>query len=143
MSLYIWVKAIHIIFVVAWMAGLLIFPRYKLHQANAEPQGELFNTMKDASARLRRIILTPALLVVWGLGITMLVLNPALLSNGWMHAKLLLVLGLSGVHGYFISMGRKIDEGRDAVSAKTLKLLNELPFVIMIGVVILAVVKPF
>ena len=126
MSLYIWVKAIHIIFVVAWMAGLLIFPRYNLHQANAEPQGELFNTMKDASARLRRIILTPALLVVWGLGITMLVLNPALLSNGWMHAKLLLVLGLSGVHGYFISMGRKIDEGRDAVSAKTLKLLNEL-----------------
>ncbi len=143
MSVYVWVKAIHIIFVVAWMAGLLIFPRYKLHQSKAEPGGELFETMKDASARLRRIILTPALLIVWGLGITMLVMNQALLTNGWMHVKLLLVLALSGVHGYFISIGRKIDQGDQAVSAKSLKMLNELPFVIMIGVVIMAVVKPF
>lgn len=143
MSLYIWIKAIHIIFVIAWMAGLLIFPRYKLHQLKSKPGNELFETMKDASARLRRIILTPALLIVWALGITMLVLNQNLLSSGWMHAKLALVLILSGVHGYFISIGRKIDAGSEAVSAKTLKLLNELPFVIMIGVVIFAVVKPF
>ncbi|MHA7898512.1 MAG: CopD family protein [Henriciella sp.] len=143
MSLYIWIKAIHIIFVIAWMAGLLIFPRYKLHQLKSKPGDQLFETMKDASARLRRIILTPALLIVWVLGITMLVLNQNLLSSGWMHAKLALVLILSGVHGYFISIGRKIDAGSEAVSPRTLKMLNELPFVIMIGVVIFAVVKPF
>jgi len=141
--LYLWVKAFHIIFVVAWMAGLLIFLRYKLHQIKSSPGEPLFETMKDASGRLRKIILTPGLLAVWVLGLAMIALNPALMSNGWLHLKLVLVIGLSGLHGYFIAMGRKIDNGESNVSAKTLKMLNELPFVIMVAVVILAIVKPF
>lgn len=143
MSLYLWVKALHIIFVVALMAGLLIYPRYKLHQLSSKPGDELFETMKEASNRLRKIILNPALIIVWVLGITMLVMNQSLLSVGWMHVKLLLVLILSGLHGYFISIGKKIDRGDVAPTAKTMKMLNEVPFIIMIGVVILAVVKPF
>ena len=143
MSLYIWVKAFHIIFVVALMAGLLIYPRYKLHQLSSKPGDELFETMKEASNRLRKIILNPALIIVWVLGITMLVMNQSLLSVGWMHVKLLLVLILSGLQGYFISIGKKIDRGDVAPTAKTMKMLNEVPFIIMIGVVILAVVKPF
>jgi len=143
MSLYLWVKAFHIIFVVALMAGLLIYPRYKLHQLSSKPGDELFETMKEASNRLRKIILNPALIIVWVLGITMLVLNQSLLSVGWMHVKLLLVLILSGLHGYFISIGKKIDRGDVAPTAKTMKMLNEVPFLIMIAVVILAVVKPF
>jgi putative membrane protein len=141
--LYLWIKAFHIIFVVAWMAGLLIFPRYKLHQVKSSPGEPLFETMKDASARLRKIILTPGLLIVWVLGIAMIALNPSLMSNGWLHLKLSLVLGLSGLHGYFVAMGRKIDNGESNVSARTLKLLNEVPFIIMIAVVILAIIKPF
>lgn len=143
MSLYLWVKAFHIIFVIALMAGLLIYPRYKLHQLSSKPGDELFETMKEASNRLRKIILNPALIIVWILGITMLVMNQSLLSVGWMHTKLLLVLILSGLHGYFISIGKKIDRGDVAPTAKTMKMLNEVPFLIMIGVVILAVVKPF
>ena len=143
MALYLWIKAFHIIFVIALMAGLLIYPRYKLHQLSSKPGDELFETMKDASNRLRKIILNPALVVVWVLGITMLVMNQSLLSVGWMHAKLLLVLILSGLHGYFISIGKKIDRGDVAPTAKTMKMLNEVPFLIMIAVVILAVVKPF
>ena len=143
MSLYLWVKAFHIIFIIALMAGLLIYPRYKLHQLNSKPGDELFETMKEASNRLRRIILNPALIIVWFLGIAMLVLNQSLLSLGWMHVKLLLVVILSGLHGYFISIGKKIDRGDVAPTAKTMKVLNEVPFLIMIGVVILAVVKPF
>ena len=143
MSLYLWVKAFHIIFVIALMAGLLIYPRYKLHQLKSKPGDELFETMKEASDRLRRIILNPSLVIVWVLGITMIVLNQSLLSVGWMHTKLLLVLILSGLHGYFIGMGKKIDRGDVAPSAKTLKMLNEVPFVIMIAVVLLAVLKPF
>ncbi|GAB5456861.1 MAG: protoporphyrinogen oxidase HemJ [Henriciella sp.] len=143
MSLYLWIKAFHIIFVIALMAGLLIYPRYKLHQLSSKPGDELFETMKDASNRLRKIILNPALIIVWVLGITMLVMNQGLLSVGWMHAKLLLVLILSGLHGYFISIGKKIDRGDVAPTAKTMKMLNEVPFLIMIVVVILAVVKPF
>ena len=143
MSLYLWVKAFHIIFVIALMAGLLIYPRYKLHQLSSKPGDELFETMKEASNRLRKIILNPSLIIVWILGITMLVMNQSLLTAGWMHTKLLLVLILSGLHGYFISIGKKIDRGDVATTAKTMKMLNEVPFLIMIGVVILAVVKPF
>ena len=143
MTLYLWIKAAHIIFVIALMAGLLIYPRYKLHQLKSKPGDELFETMMDASNRLRKIILNPALILVWVLGITMIVLNQSLLSQGWMHTKLLLVLILSGLHGYFISMGKKIDRGEAVPNAKTLKMLNEVPFLIMIGVVILAVGKPF
>lgn len=143
MTLYLWIKAAHIIFVIALMAGLLIYPRYKLHQLSSKPGDELFETMKDASNRLRKIILNPALVLVWVFGLTMLYLNQGLLSQGWMHVKLVFVLLLSGLHGYFISIGKKIDRGDAAPTAKTLKLLNEAPFVIMIGVVILAIGKPF
>jgi len=141
--MYIWIKALHIIFVIALIAGLLIFPRYKLHQINSAPGEPLFEAMKEASAKLRKIILTPAIILVWVLGITMLVLNPSLLSQGWLQVKLFLVLGLSALHGYYISMGRKIDAGTSKISPKRLKLLNEVPFLVTIAVVILAVVKPF
>lgn len=143
MSLYLWVQAFHIIFVIALIAGLLIYPRYKLHQLKSKPGDELFETMMEASNRLRKIILTPALILVWVLGIMMLVMNQSLLSMGWMHTKLLLVLILSGLHGYFISMGKKIDRGDVVPSASILKMLNEVPFLIMVFVVILAVTKPF
>ena len=143
MSLYLWIKATHIIFVIALIAGLVIYPRYKLHQLKAAPGEQLFETMREASDRLRRIILNPSLVLVWVLGLSMLYLNPSLLSQGWMHVKLLLVLILSGLHGYFISMGKKIDRNELSPNSKTLKMLNEVPFLIMIGVVILAVIKPF
>jgi len=142
-SLYLLVQAFHIIFVIALMAGLLIYPRYKLHQLKSSPGEDLFETMKEASNRLRKIILNPALILVWALGITLLVLNQSLLSMGWMHIKLVLVLILSGMHGYFISIGKKIDRGDIAPSGRTMKLLNEVPFVIMIAIVLLAVLKPF
>ena len=143
MTLYLWVKAAHIIFVIALMAGLMIYPRYKVHQLRSKPGDELFETMKAASDRLRKIILNPAIVLVWLLGLSMIYLNQGLLSQGWMHTKLLLVLILSGLHGYFISIGKKIDRGDIAPSAKTMKMLNEVPFLIMIGVVILAIGKPF
>ena len=143
MTLYLWVKALHIIFVIALMAGLLIYPHYKLHQIKSTPGDELFETMKEASNRLRKIILNPSLILVWLLGLGMLYLNPGLLSLGWMHTKLVLVLILSGLHGYFIGIGKKIDRGEASPDSKTLKMLNEVPFLIMIAVVLLAVVEPF
>ena len=141
--LYLSVKAAHIIFMVAWMASMLIFPRYKLHQLNSAPGEPVFETMKDASARLRRIIMTPSLILVWVFGLTMITLNTGLLSQGWMHAKLALVLGLSGLHGYLVGLGRKIDAGESGMATSRMKLLNEVPFIIMILIVILAVLKPF
>lgn len=141
--LYLSVKAAHIIFVIALMAGLLIYPRYKIHQLSSAPGEPLFDTMQDASARLKRIILTPSLIIVWLLGLAMMWLNPGLLSQGWMHAKLLLVTLLSGLYGYFSVLGKRVDNVTGTVQAKRLRMLNEVPFILMIGVVILAILKPF
>ncbi|RIJ24105.1 CopD family protein [Henriciella barbarensis] len=140
--LYLWVKAFHLIFVIGWMAGLLILPRYKLHQLTSAPGEPLFETMKSASAKLRKIILTPSVILVWVLGISLIVINPAIMSGGWLHAKILLVILLSGLHGYFVAMGKKIDRGED-VPAKRLKMLNEVPFILLIVIVILVIVQPF
>lgn len=141
--LYLWVKALHVIFVIALMGGLLVYPRYKIHQLSSKPGDELFETMKDASNRLRKIILNPSLILVWVLGITMLVMNQSLLSQPWMHVKLLLVLILSGIHGYFIGVGKKIDRGTATITAKRLRMMNEVPFLLMIGIVIMVIVRPF
>lgn len=141
--LYLWVKAAHVIFVIALMAGLLVYPRYKIHQLSSQPGEPLFETMKDASNRLRNIILNPSLILVWVFGLWMLYLNPSLLSQGWLHIKLALVLAISGLHGYFIGLGKKVDRVTGTVQAKRLRMLNEVPFLLMIGVVILVVVKPF
>lgn len=143
MDIYLWVKSVHLIFVVALMAGLLVYPRYKIHQLSGRPGEPLFETMKDASARLKRIILNPSLVIVWILGIWMLYLNPALISQGWMQSKLVLVLGISGLHVYFITLGRRVDAVTGTVQAKTLRMLNEVPFILMIAIVILVIVRPF
>jgi len=141
--LYLFVKALHIIFVVSLMASLLVYPRYKIHQLSSTPGEPLFETMKKSSHQLRMIIMNPSLILVWVLGLTMLWMNPGLMSQGWLHAKLLLVLILSGLHGYFIGLGKKVDRGSDGVSAKRLRMLNEVPFLLMIVIVILVAVKPF
>ncbi len=141
--LYNWIKAFHIIFVVAFMASLLVYPRYKIHQLSSQPGEPLFEAMKKASNQLRKIIMNPSLILIWLLGGTMLYLNTGLLQQPWMHVKLLLVFFLSGLHGYFIGVGKKIDRGDDSVKPKTLRMLNEVPFLLMIVVVIMAVVEPF
>ena len=142
MTLYAWIKALHLIFVVAFMAGMLVYPRYKLHQLSSKPGDELFETMKSASQKLKNIILNPSIVLVWVFGITMVVMNTALLQSGWFHVKFLFVLILSGLHGYFISLGKKVDRG-ESVSAKRLKMMNELPFILLIVIVIMVIVRPF
>lgn len=140
---YLLVKSFHIIFVVAWMASLLIYPRYKIHQMSGVPDGELSGAMQEASARLRRIIMTPSFILVWALGLTMIALNPGLLQQGWLHAKIALLVVLSGMHGWLVVIGRKIDSGESPVRAGTLRMLNEVPFLLMIVIVILAITKAF
>jgi protoporphyrinogen IX oxidase len=141
--LYLWVKALHIIFVVSLMASLLVYPRYKIHQLSSQPGEPLYEAMKKASYQLRMIIMNPSLILVWVFGLAMLWMNQDLLSQGWLHVKLGLVLVLSGLHGYFIRLGKKTDRGGEGVSAKTLRMLNEVPFLLMIVIVILVAVKPF
>lgn len=141
--LYLSLKAAHLIFVIAWMASMLIYPRYKVHQLEAKPGDALFDTMSAASARLRNTIMTPSMIAVWVLGICLLVINTDLLSATWLQAKIVLVLLMTGIHGFFIGLGRKVDAGQVTMTPKSLRMLNEVPFLLLILIVILVIVKPF
>lgn len=139
---YLWLKAGHIIFVIFWMAGLFMLPRYYVYHQEAEPGSPEEARWIDREAKLRKIILTPSLIVVWLLGLA-LALSTGAFSQGWFHAKLLLVLALSGYHGWLVSYGGKLVRGERALSGKRLRLLNEVPGVAAALIVVLVVVRPF
>jgi putative membrane protein len=139
---YLWVKAAHVIAVISWMAGMLYLPRLFIYHCDApvgSPQSETFKVMEK---RLLTIIINPAMVLTWVLGLW-LAWQGGLFSTGWLHAKLALVLAMSGVHGYFSGAVRRFGQDRNTVSAKTWRLWNEVPTVLMIGIVILVIVKPF
>ncbi|MCI4644851.1 MAG: CopD family protein [Hyphomonadaceae bacterium] len=125
------------------MAGLLVYPRYKIHQLSAEAGGELATSMSEAAQRLRKVILTPSMHIVWAFGLVMVWLNPGLLGQAWFLLKLPLVLTITGLHFWFVRLGRAIDMGTSRMTPRQLRMMNEVPFLVMIGVVLLAVPKPF
>jgi protoporphyrinogen IX oxidase len=142
---YLWVKAAHIIFVIFWMAGLFLLPRYLIHHQDAlgTPEAEKW---AEREAKLRKMILEPSIAIVWALGAALAV-NVGLLDGGaglgWLHAKLLLVFALSAYHGWAIGYARRLGKGEARLPARTLKLLNEVPALAVVLIVVLAVVKPF
>lgn len=138
-----WVKAFHIIAMVAWMASLLVYPRYKMNQTKSRPGEPLFDTMMESADLLKRTIMTPAMVVTWTLGFALTILNSSVFDMKFIWVKLLLVIGVTVLHVYFIKIGRALDEGHRSVSVKLFSTLNEVPFVVLILVVILVVVKPF
>lgn len=141
--MYLWVKAAHIIAMVAWVASLLMYPRYKMHQAKSKPGEPLFDTMMQASVLLRRIIMIPSMAATWILGISLISMNPGVFQLSFMWVKLLLVLGLTVLHVYFTKAGRGLDTTGDPVSVRAFRMLNEIPFIALIVIVVLVVVKPF
>jgi putative membrane protein len=140
--MYLWLKAFHIIAVIAWMAGLLYLPRLFVYHATAKLGSEQSETFKVMERRLLSYIMTPAMIVTWILGIA-LVLQGAWFKAGWLHAKLVLVLILSGLHGAMSKWTRQFAADRNTHSPKFYRIINEVPTVLLIAIVILAVVKPF
>lgn len=139
---YAWLKAGHIIFVIFWIAGLFMLPRYFVyHQESATGSAEEALWI-DREAKLRKIILTPSLIIVWLLGLALAYTVDAF-SQGWFHAKFLLVVLLSGYHGWLIGYARKLARGERSMSGRTLRLINEVPGIAAALIVVLAVVKPF
>ncbi|WP_353643975.1 protoporphyrinogen oxidase HemJ [Mesorhizobium sp. WSM2239] len=141
-ALYLWIKAVHVIAVISWMAGMLYLPRLFIYHTGAEPGSVQSETFKVMEQRLLRVIINPAMMVTWVLGLW-LAWKGFGFSGGWLHAKIALVVVLSGVHGYFSGAVRKFAEDRNDRSARHWRLINEVPTVLMIGIVILVVVKPF
>lgn len=141
---YDWLRAFHIISVIAWMAGMLYLPRLFVYHCAAEKGSALSETFKIMERRLLKCIINPAMIATWILGLTMIYANPGMLQGqGWLHVKLLLVLIMSGVHGMFVGMVRKFAHDANTKSVKYYRVMNEIPTVLMIGIVILAVAEPF
>ena len=139
---YLWVKAIHLIFVIFWMAGLFMMPRFFAYHMECAAGSAEEQIWVEREARLQRIILNPAMVVAWLMGI-LLVLNIGFTAGGWLHAKLLMVLFLSGFHGVLSKTRKELARGERSRSSKFYRLVNEVPSIFIILIVIFVVVRPF
>jgi putative membrane protein len=139
---YVWIKAAHLIFVIFWIAGLFMLPRYYVYHQETAPGSEEEKRWIDRERKLRTIILTPSMILVWVLGLTLAWITDAWMQ-GWLHAKLLVVIALSGYHGYMIGYGKKLAKGLRPVSGKALRIMNEVPGIATVIIVILVIVRPF
>ncbi len=140
---YLWIKAAHLIAIMSWMAAMLYLPRLFVYHVDAEKGSVQSETFKIMEFRLLRYIATPAMLITWVLGIMLLAANPDVASNGWIHLKILLVFLLTGFHGMCAGWMKKFKRDENTKSQKFFRIANEVPTVMMIVIVILAVVKPF
>ena len=138
----LWVKALHIISVIAWMAGMLYLPRLFVYHAEAARGSEVSETFKVMEQRLLKAIVNPSMILVFLTGFTLVYLTGDW-RDGWWQAKFILVLGVAGLHGYFARCVRSFAEDRNERPARFYRFLNEAPTILMIFIVVLAVVKPF
>ncbi|SEN54665.1 putative membrane protein [Sphingomonas gellani] len=141
---YLWLLAAHIVFVIFWMAAMFILPRYLIHHQEAVIAGRTDEAAEWGAreTKLRHVIMTPAMTMVWLLGLTLAFVGQHW-GEGWLHAKLVLVVALSGYHGWAVGYARRLGRGEVRLSGRTLRMLNELPALGVVLIVILAVVKPF
>jgi len=143
-SFYPWIKALHIISVIAWMAGLLYLPRLFVYHAGAAPGSEISETFKVMERRLLNAIMTPAMLASYFFGVA-LMMTPGIVSrnDGWIWVKLALVVLLTIMHAYLAAAQRAFARDSNRRSARFYRIVNEVPTVLLIGIVILVVVRPF
>lgn len=139
---YMFVKALHVIATFFWVAGLFMLPRFLVYQCEAQPGSPEDRRWIHRIERLRKIILTPMLLLVWALGLAV-AFSYGLKSAGWIHAKILLALILTGYHGWMVGLSKKMAKGERPVAERKLRMWNELPALIAAAMIILAVMKPF
>ncbi len=139
---YLWLKAGHIIFMVFWMAGLFMLPRQMIYLHSAAGGSAESDLWSRRMGLLRKVILTPSLLVVWVLGL-LLAASIGAWDQPWLHAKLLVVVLLTGFHGYMVAQSKKMAAGERPLSEKRLRILGEVPGIALAIIVVLVVVKPF
>jgi putative membrane protein len=141
-AIYLWLKAGHVIFVIFWMAGLFMLPRCFVYHQESDAGSPEEARWVEREAKLRKIILTPSMVLVWIFGILVASAGNWWVA-GWLHAKLLLVVLLSGYHGWMVAYSKKLAKGERRLSGKALRLLNEVPGIAVAVIVVLVVVKPF
>ena len=139
---YPWVKAAHLTFVIFWIAGLFLLPRFYVYHHATAPGSAEDRAWVERERRTRSIILGPALILVWVLGLALAV-HLGAFTQGWFHAKLLFVILLSGFQGWLGAYGRKLARGDRPLENKTLRIMNEIPGIMTAIIVVLVIVKPF
>lgn len=143
MDYYPWLLSAHIVAWVAWMAGMFYLPRLFVYHAEAGPGTPQGDTFKVMERRLLKAIMNPAMIAVWVTGLWLGIASGYIKTAGWLHAKLVLVLLMSGLHGFLAATTRRFAADGNTRSPKFYRMINEVPTVLLVGIVILAVVKPF
>jgi putative membrane protein len=144
MTAYLILKALHIISMVAWMAGLFYLPRLFVYHVDAPRGSDKDKTFTVMEGKLLRIIMLPAKILTFVFGIGMIALNPDIMRGaGWLHAKIMLVVLLAAYHGYLIGCYKKFARGENKKSGRFYRMLNEVPTILLICIVFLAVLRPF
>lgn len=141
-TLYLWIKSLHVVAVIFWMAGLFMLPRFLVYHMESPVGSAEDEAWIRRETRLKRIILNPGIAAVWILGLT-LAISHGFAGNGWLHAKIFVVFLLSGYHGWVLATARKFAAGQRPYADRTMRLLNEVPALATIVIVVLVVVKPF
>ncbi|PWC52258.1 hypothetical protein TSA6c_35130 [Azospirillum sp. TSA6c] len=141
--MYEWIKALHVISIIAWMAGLLYLPRLFVYHCQVQAGSEASETFKVMERRLLRAIMNPAMIAAYVFGIAMILLTPEWMKQGWLHAKLLFVLLLTASHMMMARWRRDFAEDRNTRPQRFFRIANEVPTLLMIGIVIFVIVKPF
>ncbi len=139
---YHWIKVLHIAAIISWMAGMLYLPRLFVYHADAPSGSAQAKTFAVMEARLMRFIMAPALVVVWTTGL-LLAAQGGFFHAGWLHGKLLLVVLLTALHGYFSKIRKDFAAEANRRTARFYRILNEFPTVLMLGIIIFVVIKPF
>lgn len=139
---YEWIKAAHVIFVIFWIAGLFMLPRFYVYHQESAPGSAEEAAWIVREAKLRKIIITPAMVLVWIFGISLAFIGN-LWDQTWFQMKFAIVFALSGYHGWMVGYGRKLAKGERAASGKTLRIMNEIPGIATALIVILVIVRPF
>ncbi|MEA3033290.1 MAG: protoporphyrinogen oxidase [Sphingomonadales bacterium] len=139
---YAWIKAGHVIFVMFWIAGLFMLPRFYVYHQETAPGSPEEKAWIERERKLRTIIITPAMILVWIFGLSLMWTIQAW-TMGWFQLKFLIVLFLSGYHGWMVAYGRKLARGERPVSGRALRIMNEIPGLAVVMIVILVIVKPF
>jgi len=143
LSVYPWIKGLHIAAMVAFMAAMMYLPRLFIYHHQAEKGGEAERFFATMERRLLKGIMNPAIILLWIFAGLMLYANPALLREPWFLVKFPIVLGLAAIHGYYAGAVKKFARGERPRTERFWRIMNEVPFVMMLAAVFLAVIKPF
>jgi putative membrane protein len=141
-SIYLFLKSGHVIFMVFWLAGLFMLPRQCIYMLDHAPGSAGEAKWATRMGKLRKIILTPAMIIVWVLGLSM-AYSDGWLASGWLHAKLTLVVALTGYHGWLVGQTKKMARGERPLSEARLRMIGEVPGLLLIVIVLLVYLKPF